>query len=213
MSWSRLRVLSVLLCIPVAVACVLSGKDKQPANADAEKQAPPGPSLEIPNAPWERVFFEELEKRTSKAGMSDLRNTVLPEQDLEIRFWYDDFEVIHGLIIRRSGGNWSASFLKQKSVRDPMFESKDPGPPKAGWEDVWTRLVSAGILTLPDQPQTNCKFEALDGIGYVVETNANQKYRTFRYGNPELLNCDEARRVQSVEMILGEAFGVADLSK
>lgn len=213
MSWHRLRVFSVLLCIPVAIACVLNGKTNQPANADAGKQPVQVPSLEIPNASWERVFFEELEKHTSKAGLADLRKTVLPDQDLEMRFWYDHFEVIDGLIIRRSGGNWSAIYLKQKSHRDPTFESKDPGPPKTGWEDVWSRLVSAGILTLPDQSQTNCKSEALDGIGYVVETNASQKYRTFRYGNPQLLNCDEARRVLAIETILGEAFGVADLQE
>ena len=51
--------------------------------------------------PWARAFFEELEKRTSKAGIADLRKTVLSGQDLEMRFWYDHFEVIQGLIIRR----------------------------------------------------------------------------------------------------------------
>jgi hypothetical protein len=199
--------------MPVAVACVLNGKENQPANANAGKQPAQALSLEIPDAPWERAFFEELEERTSKTGISDLRKTVLPDQDLEMRFWYDHFEVIQGLIIRRSSGNWSATYLRQKSHRDPTFTSKNLGPPKAGWEDVWTRLLRAGILTLQDQSQTNCKSEALDGIGYIVETNANQKYRTFRYGNPQLVNCDEARRVQSIETILAEAFGLADLQK
>src|ERR1044071_2547083 len=112
MSWHRLRPLSVLLCIPVAIACVLNGKTNQPANADVEKQPVQVPSLEIPDAAWERAFFAELEKRTTNAGISDLRKTVLPDQDLEMRFWYDHFEVIEGLIIRRSGGNWSATYLK-----------------------------------------------------------------------------------------------------
>ena len=213
MRWHRLRLFSVLLCIPVAVACVLNGEENQLANANAGKQAAHVPSLEIPGAPWERAFFEELQERTSKAGIADLRKTVLPDQDLEMRFWYDHFEIIQGLIIRRSGGNWSATYLRQKSHRDQTFESKVSGPPKAGWEDVWSRLLSAGILTLPDQSQTNCKSEALDGIGYIVETNANQKYRTFRYGNPQLVNCDEARRVQTIETILAEAFNLADLQK
>jgi hypothetical protein len=204
--------LSVLLCIPVAIACVLNGKQHQPANGNG-KQPVEVPSLDVPDAPWERAFFEELEERTSRAGISDLRKTVLPDRDLEMRFWYDHFEDIQGLILRRSGGSWSATYLKQKSHRDLAFETKATGPPKAGWEDVWTRLVSAGILTLPDQSQTNCKSEALDGVGYVVETSANGKYKTFRYGNPQLLNCDQARLVQSIEMIVGEAFGLADLQK
>src|SRR5689334_17868843 len=81
-----LRLSGVVLCIPIAVACVLNGKPAQ------------GPNPEAPAAGWEHSFFEELEKRTSKAGIADLRKTVLPGQDLEMRFWYDHLEVIEGLI-------------------------------------------------------------------------------------------------------------------
>lgn len=47
-----------------------------------------------------------------------------------------------------------------------------------------------------------------DGISYVVETNLNRKYRTYRYGNPQFSSCEEARRILTIESILAEEFGL-----
>ena len=45
-------------------------------------------------------------------------------------------------------------------------------------------------------------------VSYVVETNVNRKYRTYRYGNPNLANCDEANRILLIETILSEEFQI-----
>ncbi len=70
------------------------------------------------------------------------------------------------------------------------------------------RFMKAGILTLPDASEAGCHSDALDGIGYVIETNTNLTYRTCSYGNPQLMECSEARQVLKVVEILEEEFDV-----
>lgn len=210
MNKRRLELLAFLLGVAGIVACVFNGKEatKQPANQNA-----PGLTLEIPDAPWERFFFKAIDERTNKIGMLSLRKTVLPDNDLEIRFWYDHFEIISGVIIRRSAENWSATYLRQRIANDPLsMEQVSLGPPKSGWEASWKRLTDANILTLPDGP-VNCKTEVLDGIGYVVETNVNRRYRTYWYGNPSLADCNEAKQIVMIETILSEEFQIPPPTK
>ena len=162
------------------VACVVNDKEvAQRQKATPAEQTAQGVTLEIPDAPWEPFFFEALQERTNKIGVLSLRKTVLPDNDLEVRFWYDHFDMISGVIIRRSAGEWSATYLGQRSPKEPLsMQQESLGAPKSGWEAAWKRLTDAGILTLPDG-SVNCKTEALDGIGYVVETNVNRRYRTY----------------------------------
>jgi hypothetical protein len=205
----RLELLTFLLGVAGIVACVFNGKEaaqqRQAAPADQTAQ---GVILEIPDARWEPFFFKALEGRTSKIGMLSLRRTVLPDNDLEMRFWYDHFEVISGVIIRRSAEKWSATYLRQRNPQEPLsIEQESLGAPKSGWETAWKRLTDANILTLPDG-SVNCKTEVLDGVSYVVETNANRRYRTYRYGNPSRANCAEAKKIVMIEAILSEEFQI-----
>jgi hypothetical protein len=204
----RLKLLGFLFGVASTVTCDFNSKEAiQPLNASPADQTAQGLTLEIPYARWEPAFFEALEVRTKKTGMSSLRRIVLPNDDLEVRFWYDHFEVISGLIIRRSAEEWSATYLRQRYAHEPSSVQQEIlGAPKSGWEAAWRRLTSAGILTLPDGSTVKCKSEVLDGIGYVVETNLNRKYRTYRYGNPQFANCDEAKRILLIETILSEEF-------
>jgi hypothetical protein len=197
----RLRLLGILLSVAATVACVSNGREVSPQ----------GLTLEIPDARWEPNFYEALEEQNKKIGVSSLRSTVLPGDDLEVRFWYDHFEMISGVIIRRSSGKWSATFIDRRNGPSSTRQ-ENLGTPKSGWEAAWKRLTDADILTLPDGSM-NCKTEALDGIGYVVETNVNRKYRTYRYGNPQLAKCDEAKRILLIENILGEEFQIPPAPK
>jgi hypothetical protein len=208
MKTRKLPLLLILLGA-AALACVFNRDVAKAPNALPRTQIAQGLQLEIPDARWEPVFFEALEERTQKAGISSLRKTVLPDHDLEVRFWYDHFEVIQGLIIRRSAEKWSATYLWQKDEQEPSsVQQESLGVPKSGWEVSWKMLTSAGILTLPDGSTTKCRSDILDGIGYVVETNVNRHYRTYRYGNPQFANCDEAKRILSIETILSEEFSL-----
>jgi hypothetical protein len=167
--------------------------------------------LEIPDSPWERTFFEQLEERTKAVNLPQLRTVVLPEDDLEVRFWYDRFEIISGVVIRRTGQQWSANWIYQMKDHLPSSAKiATLNPPKSGWEVFWKNLVETGILTLPDQPRPQCPTEALDGVGYITETNVAHKYRTYRYGNPHLMKCSEAKQMLQIEEIIREEFSLHD---
>lgn len=205
---------ALFIGIAATTACLSGGKHMAQPNAAPAAQTAPGLRLEIPDAPWEPAFFKALEERTKKVSLPSLRTVVLPEHDLETRFWYDHFEVISGLIIRRSGDKWSAIGLRQiYDHQSSSIKQEALGPPGSGWEGAWKKLLDAGILTLPDGSKAGCKAEVLDGLGYVVETNVNGKYRTYRYGNPTVAECDEAKQIILIEQIMADEFGYPDSKK
>lgn len=160
------------------------------------------------DARWEQSFFKALAERTNKVKLPSLKTALLTDKDVEVRFWYDARpDTINGFVIRRSGDLWSAIGIRQVHDRWPSpVRQESLSPPKSGWGALWKSLVDAGVLTLPDGSETKCNSEVLDGGGFVVETVANQKYRTYRYGNPQLTDCDEAKRMVSIERIIADEF-------
>ena len=142
-------------------------------------------------------------------NLPNLRTVVLPENDLEVRFWYEGMEIIHGVVIRRMQQQWSANWIYQTVDSQPSSAKMVLlDPPKSGWDVLWKRLVDAGILTLPDSPQPRCSSGALDGISYIVETNVNRTYRTYMYSNPQLMKCPEAKQMLRLEKTLGDEFSL-----
>jgi hypothetical protein len=201
--------LGFLFVVAGTVGCVSDVKEAtQQRNAPADQTAQ-RVTLEIPEATWEPVFFKQLEARTTAVNLPNLRTVVLPENDLEVRFWYDGMEIINGVVIRRMGQQWSANWIYQTVDRLPSSTKMVLlDPPKSGWEVLWKSLVNAGILTLPDSPRPQCPAEALDGISYIVETNVNRTYRTYMYSNPQLMKCPEAKQMLQLEKTLGDEFSL-----
>jgi hypothetical protein len=118
---------------------------------------------------------------------------------------------LEGVSLRRVGGQWSAIHAKADNYYEPeKAERRELHPPKSGWEGLWQRLTSAGILTLPDATEVNCSADGLDGIAFVVETNANQTYKTYKYGNPMLAECNEAKRMMKIGDLIYEEFGLEE---
>jgi hypothetical protein len=209
MAKTRVVILTLLIGVAATIAFLSYSKNMtQWWNASHRIQNAQRLRLEIPDAHWEPRFFEYIEKGTKEVGLPSLRTEVLPDQDLEVRFWYSRVGEISGLILRRSGENWSAIFLRPIHNQQSLsWKVERLGPPKSGWEVVWTRLVSEGILTLPDgDSKETCKTEVVDGISFIVETNFNREYRTYRYGNPQYAKCDEAKKVLSIEAFIIEEF-------
>lgn len=163
---------------------------------------------EAPDNDWKSSFFEALEERTRRVNLPRLQAPLSREDDLELRFWYDARpDIINGVIISRSRTGWSAVGIRQVNNRWPSpVRQESLGTPKSGWDTVWKQLTSAGILTLPDGQETKCVARVLDGSGFVVEVIANQKYRTYMYGNPQFADCDEAKRMLVIESILASEF-------
>jgi hypothetical protein len=180
-------------------------------NRNATSDGTQALQFEIPDSPWEQAFFESLEERTKAVGLPALRTVVLPEDDLEVRFWYEGLEIISGVVVRRTGQEWSANWIYQREDHLPSSaQMVTLSPPRSGWDLAWKNLVNAGILTLPDSPRPQCPTEALDGIGYIVETNVNRKYRTFRYDNPQLMKCAEAKQMLQLQETIRQEFSLHD---
>lgn len=201
--------LTFLLGVSATAVFLFKSKNVQ-QHDDTTKivQEEQGPRLIIPTAEWESFFFTSLAEHTKAVNLPSLRTVLLPQDDLEIRFWYDALpDDLNGLILRRSGGKWSAIHLRGNNGGKRLrVEQASLTEPKSGWEAAWERLVNAGILTLPDSSEVNCHSGVLDGIGYVVEINANKTYRTYRYGNPQFAQCNEAKKMVSIEEIIANEF-------
>ena len=211
---NRLALLVLILTVLAGTTFLVVNRKATTTLQAPPTQATPGLQLEIPDAPWEPIFFEELEQRTQVIGLSSLRTTLLPEHDVEVRFWYDRFQIISGVVIRRNGQDWSASWIQQMQDHQPSsVRQVKLNPPKSGWEALWNSLLGAGILTVKDSSQADCPAEALDGIGYIVETNVDRKYRTYWYGNPQLMRCSEAKQMLRLEEIIAQEFSLRDFNR
>jgi hypothetical protein len=207
----------VLLLVGASIVIVLLHNKNQAQDASVAKLVPNQQAqlLEVPNASWEPSFFMALDERIQKVKLPSLRTVVLSEQDLEVRFWYDGRpDVINGVVIRRSADQWSAVGVRQTRNRQPSEVKLEVlAVPKSGWETAWAKLVGAGILTLPDASELSCNAPSADTFSFVIETNVNRIYRTYRYTNPFHAECDEAKRIILIEEIIGEEFGLQSTHK
>lgn len=162
---------------------------------------------EIPKSKWVGIFFKGIDDRAKQAKLTVLREAVLPNDDLEARLWFDTgHDQLNGIIIRKSGGTWSATYLHELSTK-----SSEPNelmqPPRSGWDLFWQKLVDAELLTLPDASEVDCNVFAFDGSGFIVETNVNRIYRTYLYDNPLDAKCDQAKRLLNLIRIVNEELG------
>jgi hypothetical protein len=179
----------------------------QPATAQQEQEF----RLDIPKATWEPIFFEAINERAKAAKLTNLR-APLPEGDLEVRMWGGfGLTPLEGFVLKRSAGQWSATYLAgiYDGLPRSKYQRKLPAP-KSGWEGAWQRLVSLGILDLPDADSVGCRVHGFDGFSYVVETNVNKTYRTYLYDNPPYAKCDEAKRVLAISAAISDEFALEE---
>jgi hypothetical protein len=170
--------------------------------------------LIIPHASWEPIFFSSINSVSRLSGQTDLRKTELAEGDVEVRVWRGfGLESLEGITLRRVGSRWSAIRVKADNYYEPeKVDRKELRPPKSGWDAVWRHLADAGILTLPDGSEVNCSGDGIDGMSFVVETSASNTYRTYKYGNPMLAECNEAKQIIEIYFTLYEEFGIEEFS-
>ncbi len=194
--------LTFLIGISAATAWLFSRSPKQELH------------VSIPDERWVHIRFEStgmdtksINEITSEAGLPNLRATVLPGDDMEVRVWVDASEYGRAFILRRAAGQWSAIRLRGMLREQKLQKYAVLSAPRSGWDGAWGRLMNAGILTLPDAAGIQCKAGVLDGIGYIVEVNKDKAYRTYMYDNPQHAKCDEAKQMIKIANIIEEEFG------
>jgi hypothetical protein len=206
----NMKVLIVIVALMAACSSLPRSQDNRrtPVSAHTEFQ------LNIPNDPWEPLFFEAIDERAKLSNLKTLRSGALPNDDLEVRVWHGfGLTALEGFVFKRTAGDWSAIHLDgiTRKVASPESQ-KNLAAPKSGWETFWQRLQDAGILTLPDAATIQCSAMVNDGMGYVVEYNRNGIYRTYMYDNPNFAKCDEAKRMIAIGNLISAEFGIPEMA-
>jgi hypothetical protein len=195
----------------LSLLLALSGGVTAAAQAKKEKPSQRKFTREIPQDIWVPIFFEPIDKRAKSARLTSLR-TKLRDDEMEVRVWeIDSLTGVSGFRLRRTSAGWSASYLGSVYSRGRVVDfERRLTEPRSGWEGLWKRLASLDVLGLPDARAIRCQPLVKDGFGYVVETNAERVYRTYRYGNPDWAECAEAKRMLSIAEAIADEFGVEE---
>jgi len=181
---------STMKVVIIAIAAFLSSCSPAPKSREIQSTPAASPKqlqLNIPKGSWPSLFFKHIDERAELNGLKSLRTDPLPNGDFEVRVWHGfGLTPLEGFVLRRTGDQWSASFLKGVTPNAPPNELIQTLPePKSGWGGCWRRLDDAGLFTLPDATAIHCLAGVNDGAGYVVELNRDGVYRTYMYENPD----------------------------
>jgi hypothetical protein len=182
------------------------------AVADAERGLQ---SRVIPDAPWVKIFFEDIDRLAGQMKLKPLRTISLPAGDVEVRVW-EGFGLgpLTGYILRRSAGRWSAHSATQLSNGTAQLLRV---PPSTDWAVTWERLRQQGFTEIKDDSERRSCVRTFDGVGYVVEVAEGASYRTYFVSNPQTHRSEDGDRFLRLLPVMLEAFGkkgwvdVADL--
>jgi hypothetical protein len=163
---------------------------------------------EIPNAPWESIFLDSINRLTAEAGWTPLCNAPLPPGSLEVRIWIGfGLSPLQGFSIRQDGATWTGHFAIERSGTTDSAEVHEVTP-KSGWEKLWNEITNLGVLTLPDSSTLPDEELLVDGESYVVEISQNNHYRTYRYGNPQGQKWPQAKQIIRIVDILSDELAL-----
>ena len=149
--------------------------------------------LFIPDDPsgWFKHVLGETSKQAAKAGLPDLKTVALSGNDLEMRFWLGSIDGYRGIIFKRSGNHWTATQLEYVDFQGVLNPIQPYPEPEIGWDAFWKKLLSQGILELPDADCFKDRNIVLDGATFFIEVNLPGTYRIYHYSNPQFQTADK----------------------
>ena len=165
--------------------------------------------LLIPEASWEKLFFEGIDQITELAKLEKLREKNLPRNGIEIRIWEGfGLEDLEGVIFSKADEKWRAYHVRSNSYREPTTANfiQLSGVPKSGWNTFIKEFFSLGISDLPDARSIGCEMYHLDGRRYVVEVYENKTYRTYMYSSNAGEKCAEGKMLQKIVELIAVEF-------
>jgi len=158
-----------------------------------------------------RVDYDHLlqvaREHAADAGLSDLRASSWPSDDVELRIWSGSGILgEQGLVLRRHGGRWEA--LRVRGVnRDGPFTISQVALPSRPAE-LWSQLLAAGLLELPPFPERDVPKMVMDGGAFVVEVREGKGYRASVFDNPADFGTPADQRMLRIAQLLAAAFPV-----
>jgi len=175
---------------------------------------------------WKEITFPSIYERIKADELDTLKNKMLTDNDLEIRFWIiPAFDPIDGYIIKNINNVWSGLYVKQSSyLLSPLgdvinaFSSRifnlefvkiygtNEIIPESGWEIFWKKLNNQNVLYLPDEYELNFASKYFDGVGFVVEILDGKNYRTYHYNNPMGYDYPECKAIWEIYNIFRGEF-------
>ena len=196
--------------LTLLASCSTSVPQMQKSESASMPQEENRLKLVIPTAWSNPASFKRIDERTKEAHLPNLRSTLLPNDDIELRVWIEFAKQAspQGFIIKRTAGQWAATYLESINLTTHAPYQVNLNTPKSGWESFWSHLNEEGILSLPDSSELKGQEMAVDGVSYVVETNMNGTYRIYSYVNPRYQKWPEAKQMIKIVATLIDEFGI-----
>jgi hypothetical protein len=208
-----MKAISILLLLTASCSAP-ARQESNVASPKAEKSsATASPKIELQLQPVagdrsEPLFSEPIQKRAEQANLPWLKSKNLRGDDLEFRVWIGFGKApLEAFVVSRSGGQWQGRFLERINIINKPPYRRELSP-RSGWEQLWSELVDAGLLTLPDSSQLKSEVRAFDGTSYVVEVKQGDVYRTYAYLNPYFQKWQEAKQMLRIADLLYTRFGI-----
>ena len=172
--------------------------------------------IEIPEASWTKYDFYSIDVLSAAANWTPLRGVDVPNGSIEVRVWISPYAgPWQGIRLCRDGDRWTGFYTRQAFGGGFPFRCNE-AKPRADWAGLWQKVEGLGILTLPDSASLESFKTRVDengvthsemsfetqvydaGASYVVEINDGERYRTYKYNNPDYQKWPEAKRFDEI---------------
>lgn len=161
---------------------------------------------------------ESIRKTSIDFGLSPLVDKILPNSDIEVRFYcfgnsyiapvYKDLRIKTSvLILKRTNSEWSANVirdtygLKEKRISEQLN-------PISNWENLFQKLSKEEILTVSSDQNEGIYPDA---TFYLIETNIDQKYNLAFSSVPnEVAEEKGAKQIAKLFNLVAKEFKASD---
>ncbi len=106
------------------------------------------------------------------------------------------------LVLRKVDKDWSFALLGNEGIAGCNYQRIVQ--PKSNSEDLWQKLLSEGLLEIPEgEYTTDC---CTDGSGYEAEIFYQGKLKRFSFHLPEKIPIKEAKQIQNIGDTISQNF-------
>lgn len=205
------RVALMLVLVAFPSSCQRQGEDAG-LRQSGHSSASPAAQTKTARQVWEDIFYPEIDRLATDAGLENLRTKHPSPHAVEIRIWvgFDQFAT-RAFVLKRTGDQWSAVYLPPGNSSKSRRRLIPLSAPKSGWTVLWEKLNREEILTLPDANEVGADNVYPDALAIVVEIKSDGSFRSYNYNGFDTSERSEAKKVASICKILSEEFNVINV--
>jgi hypothetical protein len=148
--------------------------------------------------------------RISESSLYALDTVKFGKEDIEIRLWEDhgsSEDCVEGYQIKRIDGEWTGIHVMRITYFLGSFgklfgigrtAENRLASPKMGWKAFTGYLDNNDISSLPNGLDLKLHNVVLDGVVYFVEVRVGASYRWYLYGNPQIAETPEQKKMCNI---------------